>query len=355
MSSLRRVVSRLVEGGALSAEEAGDALREIVSGGSSDALVAAFLTAMRMRGEGVEELYGMAGAMRELCVKVEIPDPRSALDIVGTGGDAFKTFNVSTVSSLVVAATGVGVAKHGNRAATGVCGSADLLEDLGVNINMGPQEVRRCYEACGFGFMFAPLYHPAMRNVAHVRRELGFRTFFNLLGPVTNPAGVGKMLLGVAEPGYLEGVASVLARLGLERCLVVSSRAGVDEVSVEGETDAVWVEGGDVWREVIRPSDFGLEPSSLAAVAVKTRGDAIDAALSVLMGVLDHRDPRVVMVLLNSAAALVVAGACSTFREGVRVARDAIYDGRAYDALVKVIEASGGDASRLERLARRFG
>ncbi|MCS7145963.1 MAG: anthranilate phosphoribosyltransferase, partial [Aigarchaeota archaeon] len=223
MSGLKSALFRVVEGHDISAEEAGEALSEIVSGNSSPALVAAFLTAMRLKGESEEELYGMARLMRGVCVKVELEDPQTSLDIVGTGGDRIKTINVSTLSALVVASVGVKVAKHGNRAATGVCGSADLLEGLGMNIGLGPEEVRRSVEKLGFGFMFAPLYHPAMKHVAPIRRELGFRTFFNLLGPVTNPAGVGRMLLGVSDPAHLQKMANVLSRLGLKRGLVVSS------------------------------------------------------------------------------------------------------------------------------------
>jgi anthranilate phosphoribosyltransferase len=354
LSVLKSVLARLVEGHSLSAEEAGEALREIVSGGASQVLVAAFLTAMRVKGEDEEELLGMARLMRELCVKVELKDPRSAVDIVGTGGDQVKTINVSTISALVVASAGVKVAKHGNRAATGVCGSADLLEGLGVNINMGPEEVRRSVDECGFGFMFAPLYHPAMKSVATIRRELGFRTFFNLLGPLTNPAGVGRMLVGVSDPRYLSKTAGVLSKLGLERGMVVCSRDGLDEVSINGETEIVWIEGGETWREVLRPESLGVEPSSLEPVIVKSREEAIENAVKILRGVLSPSDPRVKMILVNSAAALMLAGACSSLKEGVGVARDLIFEGEAFETLRRVVEVSGGDGRRLEEYVGRL-
>ncbi len=329
-------------------------MKEIVSGGASQALVAAFLTAMRVKGEDEEELLGMARLMRELCVKVELQDPRSAVDIVGTGGDRVKTINVSTLSSLVVASAGVKVAKHGNRAATGVCGSADLLEGLGVNINMGPEEVRRSIDECGFGFMFAPLYHPAMKSVAPIRRELGFRTFFNLLGPLTNPAGVGRMLVGVSDPRYLSKTARVLSRLGLEKGLVVCSSDGLDEISIYGETEAVWIEGSETWREVLRPENLGVSPSSLEPIVVKSREEAIESAVKILRGTLSPSDPRVKMILVNSAAALMLAEACSSLKEGVRIARDLIFEGEAFETLYRAVEVSGGDRSRLEEYVRRL-
>lgn len=354
MSALRSALTKLVNGLGLSAEEAGEALKEVVSGDSSQALVAAFLTAMRLRGEGEEELYGMARMMKGLCVRVEIRDPESALDVVGTGGDRVKTINVSTLSSMVVAAAGVRVAKHGNRAATGVCGSADLLEGLGVNIGAGPEVVKRCVDECGFGFMFAPIYHPAMRSVAGVRRELGFRTFFNLLGPATNPAGVGRMLLGVSEPPLIERMAMVLQRLGLRRGLVVSSRQGLDEISVQGETEAVWIEGGEVWREAFRPADFGIEPLSLEPTVVRSRDEALESAVKILSGKLNRRDPRMAIVLVNSAAALTVAGACSGLREGVEIAENVIASGKALETVERVVEVSGGDLERLGEVVKRF-
>ncbi|MEM0482962.1 MAG: anthranilate phosphoribosyltransferase [Nitrososphaerota archaeon] len=354
MSALRNSLAKLVDGHSLSADEAGEALREIVSGGASPALVAAFLTAMRVKGEDEEELYGMASTMRSLCVKVELRDPLGAVDIVGTGGDWVKTINVSTISSLVVASAGVKVAKHGNRAATGVCGSADLLEGLGVNINMGPEEVRRSVDECGFGFMFAPLYHPAMKSVAPIRRELGFRTFFNLLGPLTNPASVGRMLLGVSDNRYLAKMARVLSKLGLERGVVVCSRDGLDEISIHGETESVWIESGETWREVLSPESLGIERSSLEPVVVKSREEAIKNAVEILRGVLSPNDPRVKMILANSAAALMLAGKCSSLREGVTIARDLISEGQAFETLLRVVEVSGGDRSRLEEYARRL-
>ncbi len=354
LSALRKALVRLVEGHSISAEEAGEALGEIVSGVASQALVAAFLTAMRVKGEDEEELYGMARLMRGHCVRVELQDPRSALDIVGTGGDKVKTLNISTISSLVVSSTGVRVAKHGNRAATGVCGSADLLEGLGVNIFMGPEDVRRCIEGCGFGFMFAPLYHPTMKHVAPIRRELGFRTFFNLLGPLTNPANVGRILLGVADNRYLLKIARVLSRLGLERGLVVCSADGVDEVSIRGETEAVWIEGSEVWREVLKPNDFGVEAADLESVVVRTREEAVEGAVKIMKGALSPDDPRMKMVLVNSAAALKLAGVCSSLAEGVKIARDSIMDGEVFQTLCRVVETSGGDGGRLEEYVRRL-
>jgi len=347
---LKDVLARLVEGQGLSSSEAEAALREIMSGNSSPAQMAAFLTAMRMKGETEEELYGMARLMRELCVKVELGDSSQAIDIVGTGGDRVKTINVSTISSLIVASVGVKVAKHGNRAASGFCGSADLLEEVGVNINLGPDGVRRCVEKCGFGFMFAPLYHPAMKNVAPVRRELGFRTFFNLLGPMTNPSGVGVMLVGVSDNRYLLKVARVFSRLGLERCLIVCSSDGVDEISIQGMTEACWVERGEIRGWKISPGDFGLKPSSLEPAVVRSREDAVKRAVDILRGRLSSEDPNMRLVLVNSAAALFLSGRCGSLREGVEAAHSAVLEGRVLETLFKVVELSGGELERCRAL-----
>ncbi len=353
MSLTRSLLPKILEHRDLEPGEAGDVLREIMRGEATQAQVGAFLAAMRMKGETVPELYGMARVMRELCVKVDLPSPSRLIDVVGTGGDRVKTLNVSTLSALVVASTGVGVAKHGNRAATGVCGSADLLELLGVNISLQPDSVRRCVEEANFGFMFAPLYHPAMRNVAGPRRELGFRTFFNLLGPLTNPAGAGLTLLGVSDREMLPRVAGVLEMLGIERGLVISSRDGLDEISPQSETDAYWVASGEVERTSLRPEDFGWNPISLDGVVVNSRDEAAEHAVKILGGALPESDPRMRLVLANSAAALLVAGTVSDLREGVRVARAAIAEGKALETLERVIEVSGGDPGRLEGLIRR--
>ncbi len=354
MSLMRSLLQKVIEFRDLEPEEAAGVLREMMRGEATQAQIGAFLAALRMKGETTQELYGMARVMREFCVRVDLPNPSRLIDIVGTGGDRVKTLNVSTLSALVAASAGVAVAKHGNRAASGVCGSADLLELLGVNISLQPDSVRRCVEEAGFGFMFAPLYHPAMRNVAGPRREIGIRTFFNLLGPLTNPAGVGMILLGVAEQGFLSRVARVLAMLGVERGLVVSSRDGMDEVSPNSETEAYVVMGNDeVERTVLRPEDFGWDPVSMELVTVSSREEAVDQAIRVLSGVLPDSDPRMRLVLANSAASLLVAGAVSDLREGVRVARDAIRERRPLETLRRVIEVSGGDAGKLDALLKR--
>lgn len=353
MSLTRSLLQKVVEFRDLEPEEAASVLREMMRGEATQAQIGAFLAAMRMKGETTQELYGMARVMREFCVRVDLSDPSRMIDVVGTGGDRVKTLNVSTLSALVVASAGVAVAKHGNRAASGVCGSADLLELLGINISLQPDLVKKCVEEAGFGFMYAPLYHPAMRNVAAPRREVGIRTFFNLLGPLTNPAGVGRILLGVADRGVLPKVAKVLSMLGIKSGLVVSSLDGMDEVSPHSETEAYWVMGdGEVERDLLRPADFGWDPTSLEGVTVGSREEAAEQAVKVLAGVLPDRDPRMRLVLANSAASLLVAGAVSDLREGVRVALDMIRERRPLETLRRVIEVSGGDPGRFEALFR---
>ena len=265
-----------------------------------------------------------------------------------------KTLNASTLAGIVVAAAGGRVAKHGNRSYTGHTGSADLLEELGVRIDVGPEVVEKCIVSTGFGFMLATVYHPSMRNVSGVRREIGIRTAFNLLGPLTNPAGVGRMLVGVSDPRYLSKTARVLSRLGLERGLVVCSKDGLDEVSIHGETEIVWIEGGEIRCEVLRPDSLGMKPSSLEPVIVNTREEAIKNAVKILRGVLSPSDPRVKMILVNSAAALMLAGACSSLKEGLGIARDLIFEGKAFETLYRAVEISGGDTSRVEEYVREL-
>jgi anthranilate phosphoribosyltransferase len=350
---VRGLLEKVVEFKDLESEEAANILRMMMRGEMTPAQVGAFLVAIRMKGETTMELYGMAKVMREFCVKVEMPEPSRLLDIVGTGGDLLKTVNVSTLSALVVASTGVAVAKHGNRSFSGICGSADLLELLGVNISLQPDTVKKCIDETRFGFMFAPIYHPAMRNVASPRREIGIRTFFNLLGPLTNPAGAGMVLLGVAERRLLRKVAEVAAMLGIRRGLVVCSRDGMDEISPQSETEAYQILDGDIERSVLKPEDFGWEPVNLDGVTVSSKGEAAEHAVKVLSGVLSENDPRMRLVLANSAASLLVAGLVSDLKEGVRVARDALRERKPLDTLRRVIEVSGGEQNRLDQLLKR--
>src|SRR5437763_12444943 len=255
---LTEAIDRLASGIDLSADEAAAVLHEIMAGEASEAQTAAFLIALRTKGETVDELVGLARTMRELAVRVDV-DREDMLDTAGTGGGR-PTFNVSTTAAFVAAGAGCVVAKHGNRSATGKCGSADVLEALGARSALEPGAVAECIEAVGFGFMFAPHHHQAMRHVVPVRKELAVRTIFNFLGPLTNPAGATRQLIGVSDSSYLEAIASALGQLGGRRGFVVSSTDGLDEISVSGATQVVELSDGGIEHRTLTPESMGVEP-----------------------------------------------------------------------------------------------
>jgi anthranilate phosphoribosyltransferase len=326
---LRETLKKAVAGEVLGAGEAERALEEIMGGTTNPAVTAALLTALRVRGESVGELVGFARAMRRFAEKVEAPE--DVIDTCGTGGDAKGTINVSTAAAFVARGAGVVVAKHGNRAATSQSGSADVLEALGAEIGLGPEEVGRCIKEAGIGFMFARTHHPAMRFVAPVRAELPFRTIFNLLGPLTNPAGARRQLVGVFGGDYVRPVAEALRELGAQKALVVHGRDGLDEITVTGPTLVAEVSDGAVMEYEISPERFGFPrhaPDGLLG------GDAHLNAL-VLRGVLsgEERGAARDVVLLNAGAAVYVSGHASTLEGGVRLAEESIAGGTAREAL----------------------
>src|SRR5579863_8980973 len=265
---IREAIAHLVSGGTLSTEEAAAAMEEIMTGTATPSQLGAFLTALRLKGETVDEVAGMARVMREQAIHVPLPAHIRAVDTCGTGGDGAGTFNVSTAAGLVVAAEGQPVAKHGNRAASSRCGSADVLEALGVKLELGPEQVAQCIETVRFGFMFAATYHPAMRYVAPTRREIGIRTVFNILGPLTNPAGAQYQVLGVAEARLLPLMGEALLRLGCQRALIVHSEDGLDELSLSAPTHICEVRGaaGDLLEYTITPEAVGLSARPREAV-----------------------------------------------------------------------------------------
>jgi anthranilate phosphoribosyltransferase len=325
----------LVHGRDLSEDEARGVLLEIMGGRAGDAQTAAFLSALRVKGETAAEIVGMARAMSELAEKVEV-DADVILDTCGTGGDGSQTFNISTAAALVAAGAGVTVAKHGNRSATSRCGSADVLEALGVAIDIPAADVSRCIASVGIGFMFAPLHHVAMRHVAPVRRELGMTTTFNLIGPLTNPAGARHQLIGVADRRYIDRIAEAVRMMGSSRNLVVHSADGLDEISTTCSTQVVEVfadKGHDIRYEV-EPESFGLRRAGLGELS---GGDAAENA-GHIRDVLDGVEgPRLDIVLLNAGAALYISGAAESMAHGVSAARAAVETGGArakLDALV---------------------
>jgi anthranilate phosphoribosyltransferase len=313
----------------LGAEQTAAVLAEIMAGNASEVETAGFLIALRTKGETVDELVGLATTMRAFATPVRTGREDDLIDTAGTGGGR-PTFNVSTTAALIAAGAGCAVAKHGNRSATGLSGSADVLEALGVRIDLDPEAVARCIAEVGFGFMFAPAHHGATRFVVPVRKELAVRTIFNFLGPLTNPAGATRQLIGVSDPGFLETIAGALARLGARKALVVSSADGLDEMSTSGTTRVVEVEDGRLRAYDIAPEDVGLERAEAGAITGGTPDVNADTTRRIFAGEPGaERD----LAALNAGAAIYVAGGVDTLEEGVRAAEAALDDGRAAAAL----------------------
>jgi anthranilate phosphoribosyltransferase len=316
-------------------------LAEIMAGDASEAQTAAVLIALRTKGETVDELVGLARTMRALATPVRVGHD-DLLDTAGTGGGR-PTFNVSTTAALIAAGAGCRVAKHGNRSATGLSGSADLLEALGVRIDLAPDEVARCVDEVGFGFMFAPAHHGATRFVVPVRKELGVRTIFNFLGPLTNPAGATRQLIGVSDPAYLETMAGALARLGARRALVVSSHDGLDELSTSGATRVVEVRDSELSAYEVTAADVGLAESAPDAVKGGTPAQNAEVTRRILAGA---PGPARDLAVLNAGAAILAGGRAETLEAGVRAAQAAIDSGAAGDTLDALVDWSGRLAGR---------
>lgn len=337
---IKEVIAKLVIHEALSREEAAAAMEEIMTGEATPAQVGSFLTALRMKGETVEEIAGLAQVMRGKATHVTIPADlgRPVVDTCGTGGDGANTFNISTTAAFVVAGAGAVVAKHGNRAASSRCGSADVLEALGVNINLKPEEVTLCLHEAGIGFMFAPLFHPSMKYAGPVRREIGIRNVFNILGPLTNPAGAKRQVLGVPGAEIAMKLAEALQLLGSEHALVVHSADGLDEISIAAESYIYEVKAGaPMHKHVIIPEDFGLERASPEVM----RGGSAEENRVITLQVLEgEKAPQRNVVLLNAAAALVAAGLATDLKEGIAQAADSIDSGAAQARLHSLIEVS---------------
>lgn len=329
-------LARAARGEALTEEEAAAAMRAIMAGEATPAQIAGLVIALRVRGETADEVTGMARAVREQATPIPL-DGEGLVDVVGTGGDATGTFNISTCSAVVAAAAGARVAKHGNRAASSQCGSADVLEALGVRIDLSPAAAARCLEATGITFLFAPLYHPSFRHAALARRELGVRTVFNILGPLCNPARAGAQALGVADPALVDLVAEVLGRLGLRRVLVFHGADGMDEMSLAGPSRVVEVVGGERRESSVDPERLGLTRASLDAVSGGGPGENARLFRSVLAG---EPGARRDIVLLNTAAALLAAGVAAGWEDGVARAAGAIDGGAASALLERWIEAT---------------
>ena len=334
--TLSRAIDAVCSGTHLTADHASAVLDEIMEGRAGAVQTGAFMVALRTKGETVAELVGLARTMRRLAAEVDAGRD-DLVDTAGTGGGP-STFNISTAAALVASGAGCAVAKHGNRSNTSRCGSADLLEALGVQIDLGPGRVARCIDEIGFGFMFAPRHHAAMKHVAPVRKELAVRTIFNFLGPLTNPAGATRQLLGVSDRRYQETIAEALVGLGCERALVVSATDGVDEISISGETRVIEVDRGRTEEWFARPEDLGLEPADLHEIA---GGEPEENAATVRAVLEGNPGPARDVVLLNAGAAILVGGSAGDLREGIGQAREAIDSGTASDVLDRLIGLTG--------------
>jgi anthranilate phosphoribosyltransferase len=334
---IKEAISLLVEGKSLTMEQASEAMEEMTSGQVTPAQFGAFVTALRIKGETADEIAGLASVMRAKSVRVQISEP--VIDIVGTGGDNSRSFNISTAAAFVAAGAGVRVAKHNNRAMTSRCGSADVLEALGVKIELNAAQVKDCLEKVGIGFMFAPLFHPAMKHAAGPRREIGIRTVFNILGPLTNPAGADHQVIGVPDENLGHKIAAVLHRLGTKHSLVVHSRDGLDELSISSSS-LVWeVTGQGVLPPYeVEPQDFGFQKSSLADI----RGGTPEENAAILRRILggEEKGPGWEVVVMNAAAALLAGDQAKDLNEGARLAEKVIDSGQATEKLESLVKLS---------------
>lgn len=330
--ALNRVVAQLD----LSTAEMQDVMRLIMTGQCTDAQIGAFLMGMRMKSETIDEIVGAATVMRELAAPVKI-DAERLVDTCGTGGDGMNVFNVSTAAAFVVAAAGGKVAKHGNRAVSGKSGSADLLEAAGVYLNLKPEQVARCVESVGVGFMFAPAHHGAMKHAIGPRRELGLRTLFNMLGPMTNPAGVKHQVIGVFSQALCRPMAEVLQRLGSKHVLVVHASDGLDEISLAAPTHVAELKDGTVSEYRIQPEDFGIKSQSLIGLTVEGAQDSL-ALIRDALGKrkTENGQKAADMIVLNAGAALYAADIAGSLSEGMQLAHDALHTGLAWEKLTEL-------------------
>ena len=339
MHGFKAILAKVATGAPLAVEEAAQAFDTMMSGEATPSQMGALLMALRVRGETVDEITGAVRTMR--AKMLEVTAPRDAVDIVGTGGDGSGSYNISTCAAFIVAGAGIPVAKHGNRALSSRCGAADVLGALGVRIDLSPDEIARCITDAGIGFMFAPNHHPAMKHVGPTRVEIGTRTIFNLLGPLSNPAGVRRQMVGVFSRHWVEPIAHVLKNLGSERAIVVHGGDGLDEITTAGPTTVASLENGTIRSFEIAPEDVGLEKVRPEALRGGTAHENAAALCGVLKGA---RGPYRDIALLNAAAALMVAGRARDFKEGLQVATRSIDSGEAQDRLDRLIAVSNAQA-----------
>ncbi len=348
---IQESIQKLIEGTDLSFNESTQVMHEVMTGEATNAQTGALLTALRIKGESVEELIAFATVMKNQCQQITPHVKGRLVDTCGTGGDKIKTFNVSTAAAFVIAGAGIPVAKHGNRAVTSKSGSADVLEKLGLNLNMTPEAVQGAIEKVGIGFMFAQAFHPAMKYAAQPRKEIGIRTVFNILGPLTNPANARGQLLGVYDPKLTVPIANVLNKLGCEEAMVVHGLDGLDEISTMGKTRIAMLKKGEVLEFEASPDLFGVKQAHADDLKVFSAEESAQNIYQILKGK-SLSDPKAEMVLVNSAAGIIVGGKAENFEEAMQLAKESIVSGAAYGKLEALISLSGGSLQKLEELEK---
>jgi len=333
---MKEIVSKIVGGENLTKEEAESSMKTIMSGNSNEIEISSFLTALRMKGESPEEIASLAKVMREFASRIEPKVEGTLVDVCGTGGDMLNTFNISTTSMFVVAGAGIPIAKHGNRALTSKSGSADVLEELGVNLNSNFDKIKESIEKVGIGFMFAPMHHSAMKHVMPVRKQLGFRTVFNILGPLTNPANARAQLMGVFDPELTETLANVFKLLGLDSANVAHGDPGLDELSTLGKTKVSELKDGEVNTYFIKPEEFGLSVAKENDIAGGSAKDNAKILTDILSG--EDTGPKRDITLLNAASGILVGGMADNLTEGLEIAKESLDSGRAQKKLEEFVE-----------------
>lgn len=349
---IRKCIQKLIEGKNLLDTETQDVMEKIMSGRLTNAQIAAFLTALRMKGETVNEIAALSSTMKKFCQQITPKVNGRLVDTCGTGGDRVKTFNISTTAAFVVAGAGVAVAKHGNRSFTSKSGSADVLEKLGFNLYVTPKMVERAIENVKIGFMFAPAFHPAMKYAVEPRRDIGIRTIFNILGPLSNPANADSQLLGVYSHKLVKPLAKVLQNLGCKEAMVVHGLDGLDEISTIGKTAIAWLREDDVQTLELTPKALNVMGARVEDIMGGTSEKNAEICFNILKG--HCNDRKTDIVLVNAAAGIIIGGKADMFHEAMEQARESIHSGEAYKKLKLLIKTSNGDLTKLERLESAY-
>ncbi len=353
--SIKNGIQKLIHKSNLTYSESQEIMKKIMAGEATNSQITAILIGLRMKGETVIELKAFTEIMRKNCQQIKPLVKGRLVDTCGTGGDKIKTFNISTAAAFVIAGADVTIAKHGNRSVTSKSGSADVLEQLGLNLKMTTDTVKKTIEQIGIGFMFAPVFHPAMRYAVKPRKEISVRTAFNLLGPLTNPASADAQLIGVFNPNLTEVIANVLNGLGCKEAMVVHGLDGLDEISTIGKTIISWLKENKVKTFHVSPSDFKVKKALSREIKGTDPKESAKVLFNILYGKEDISDPKTQIVLVNSAAGIIVGGKADDFISGIELAKESIKSGAAYKKLKELIQKSNGDLTKLEELELKIG